>query len=358
LAERRAIAPTEGGTQERALEAAKHKPAQAATGHGLLSGARRLLGAWAGPRGLGPEADIIRAYWRGQSELPLPAVPPLEGAVLSSLCVGLGDTLMLTDIPRASKGATPVFSASPHFRPLMKHNHWWTEPAVEQQLTLVNAPTLVRYYRTGNGHYLQRLRRAFGLPVEAVPRGCVEWKGKRFSNRVVMHFEPGRHALWQRLHVHPRARMLYPESRAELEKFVASRRDMEFWLVGRAPDNAPIRGVRHMPTRTLAELVGTVGSCGWFVGIVSGVMHLATAMQLKCCVIVNFPPAAQWVLPTCKHTAQCESEWGYPQNTHLHQEEGAPLVPKLSLDSLQRAFGGEVYPYHRTDWCGLIEEEL
>lgn len=327
-------------------------------GLGLLSGATRLLGAWAGPRGLGPEADLIRAYWKGVVEPVLPPVPPLAGTVLSSLCVGLGDTLMLTDLPRASKGMLPVYSASQHFRPLMKHNHWWFEPPVERQLMLVNAPTLVRHYASGNGHYLQRIRRAFGLPVEAVPRGCVEWKGRRFDKRVVMHFDPGAHVLWQRKFVHPRARALYHESRAVLEHFVASRPDLEFWMVGRAPERTPLRGVRSVQTLGLAELIQVVGSCGWFIGIMSGVMHLATAMQLRCIVLLNFPPAAQVVLPTLRHTGQIESEWTYPQNVHLHQEEGSKLVPRLTLESLKRAFDGGVYPYWRTDWCRMIEEEL
>jgi len=64
------------------------------------------------------------------------------------------------------------------------------------------------------------------------------------------------------------------------------------------------------------------------------------------------------VLPTCKHTGQLESEWLYPQNTHLHQEEGSRLVPRLSAETLRAAFDGGTYPYWRTDWCRMIEEEL
>ncbi len=313
---------------------------------------------WWTAKGLGPEADQVRSYWRAQEQVPLKPVPPIEGAVLSSLCVGLGDTLMLTDMPKASRGEVPVFSASRHFRALMRYNQWWTEPPFPEQLMLVNAPTLVRHFESGPGHYMQRLRRAFGLPVEPVPRASVSWKGQRKNNRVLMHFEPGPHALWQRKNVKAGARFLSQQSRAIIEKWVAQHGEMEFWCVGGPPPGGPLKGVHTMRTPTLAELIDKTGQCGWFMGIVSGVMHLATAMQLKCVVLVDFPEAARIMLPTLKQTGQLEEEWLYPQNCHLHQEGEGPLVKRLSVDTLRQAFAGELYPYWKTDYCGLIEDKL
>ncbi len=317
-----------------------------------------LGGGWWTARKLGPAADLVRSYWQDQEALSLPAVPSLEGVVLSSLCIGLGDTLMLTDVPRASKGKVVAFSASKHFRPLMKFNPWWTEPLVKDQLLLVNAPSLVRHYDTGNGHYLQRLRRAFGLPVDLVPRGCVKWQGRRANNRVVMHFEAGPHALWQRKHVKAGARVLTQQSRNILEKWVGLNGGMEFWCVGAPPPGGPLKGVHMVRTPTLADLVDKVAQCSWFLGIVSGVMHLATALQLKSVVLVDFPEAPRIMLPTLKQTGGLEEEWLYPQNCHLHQEGEGPLVKRLSVDTLRQAFAGELYPYWRTDYCGLIEDTL
>lgn len=309
-------------------------------------------------RELGPEADLVRAYWRKQPELKLPAVPCLDGAVLSSLCTGLGDTLMLTDVPRASRGTVPVFSVAGHFRPLMKWNPWWKDSGVAGQLLLVNAPTVVRHYATGNGHYLQRLRRAFRLPVDPVPRGCLAWKGHRWPKRVVMHFEAGPHARWQRQNIKAGARQLSRQSRLEIEKWVAQERGLEFIMVGRPPEGGPLKGVRCVKTPTLDDLVNRVGECGWFVGIVSGVMHLATAMQLRCVVLVDFPEAHRIMLPTLKQTGQLEEEWLYPQNCHLHQEGDGPLVKRLSVDNMKRAMDGELYPYWRADYAELVEERL
>ena len=307
-------------------------------------------------RPLGPEADLVRRYWDGQAEPKLRLMPELGGAVLSSMCVGLGDTLMLTDIPRASKGQVPVFSTSKHFRPLMRFNEWWREPLPEDQLMLANAPTLVRYYATGNGHYLQRLRRAFKLPVEPVARGCVKWQGRRANNRVLMHFEAGPHALWQRQHITPGARLLSPWGRSMVEKWVASMKGWEFWMVGAAPPGGPLKGVQMKRSPSLAELVELTGQCGWFVGIVSGVMHLATAMQLKCVVLVDFPHAHEIMLPTLKQTDQLEAEWLYHQNVHLHQFEEGPLVKRVTVENLKRAVDGDLYPHWRTDYGELIFE--
>jgi hypothetical protein len=310
----------------------------------------------------GREEDLIVNYWRNQTPLKLRAPRFPACYVLSSIATGLGDTLMLTDLPRASaeqsKPPAPVFSTSTHFRPLMKFNPYWVEPSEMSQLILVNAPALVRDYNTGNGHYLQRLRRAFGYEVNDVPRACVAWKGQRHTHRVILHFDPGRHVYWQRANVHTRARALYSETRAHLEQFIHQRYDLEFILIGRAPDGIAIRGARAIGTPDLTVLINLMGSASWFIGIMSGPMHLAVALGLRCIVIVNFPPADQIVLPTLRQSHQVESEWMYPQNVHLHQEGESPLVPRANAMNLQRAFNNELYPYGKTDYCSLIHEKL
>jgi hypothetical protein len=307
-----------------------------------------------------PETRILE-YWRSQEPLPLKKVRIPDAAILSTLTIGLGDTMMLTDIPRAARQQSKsiaTFSISQHFRPLMAFNPFWKEPGQPDQAILVNAPSLVRFHECGNGHYLQRLRRAFGLEVDDAPRGCIHWEGQRHKDRVLLHFDPGQHVNWQRKTIHPRARMLYPETRSELEKFIAGNHGLDFISVGNAPDGRPIHGSRHLPTRTIADLVNLVGSASWFIGIMSGPMHLATAMSLKCVVIVNFPAPWEWFLPTLRVTDQLEFEWAYPQNVHLHQEGEGPLCRKATAGNLRAAFGGDVWPNWKTDHCALINEKL
>jgi hypothetical protein len=100
-------------------------------------------------------------------------------------------------------------------------------------------------------------------------------------------------------------------------------------------------------TQTLEQLIEVVAQCGAFVGIVSGVMHLATALQLRCVVVLDFPHAAQVMLPTLKQVDQIEAEWLYPQNVHLHQCEEGPLCRRLSGENLERALAGELYPFDK-----------
>lgn len=286
----------------------------------------------------------------------------MRGSVLTNIASGLGDTLMLTDLPRAAKTQDKpkysphwtCFSNSPHFRPIIARNPFWREPALPEHVYMVNAPCLIRYCDVGGGHYLQRIRRAFNLDVDTVPRACVRWEGERRTNRVILHFHAGPHAQWQRQHVHPHARQLGVESKHAIEAFIKSRRDLEFYQIGAT--NEPIRGANQWPTASIDALVNIIGSASWFIGIMSGPLHLATALKLRCIVVVNFPESHKIMLPTLKHVDVVESEWFYPQNVHLHQEAGGPLAPHLDVQTLHEAFDGKIYPFWREDWCQLIEE--
>jgi len=133
----------------------------------------------------------IRNYWAAQPRLKLKSLRSLSGVTLSSVCMGLGDTMMLTDLPKAcaEQGKSiPVFSSSQHFRPLMRFNPFWKEN--QDNAFMVNAPDLVRQYDCGNGHYLQRIRRAFGLKVDDIPRGFLTSKPQKVPNRVLLPSAP------------------------------------------------------------------------------------------------------------------------------------------------------------------------
>lgn len=303
---------------------------------------------------LGVDADIILNHYRTVTPKPLKPFTLPEGAVLSSVCTGLGDSMMLTDLPRASRGDHQSFSPSEHFRWLMRRNPHWKE--VEDKHFLINAPDLVRQYDCGNGHYLQRIRRAFGCKVDDKPRGCIVWKGTRHTNRVILHFDAGVHALWQRREIHPQARIISPQTRIEITKFIERNKNLEFVEVGKNP--LRLKGTRHIKTDNTGELIETIAQAAWFLGIISGPMHVATALELKCVVILNFPSPDSIFLPTMVVTDQVESEWLAPQNVHLSQEGDGPLVKKSTADNIQRAFDGALYPYWSDSYLHLIHEKL
>jgi hypothetical protein len=120
-------------------------------------------------------------------------------------------------------------------------------------------------------------------------------------------------------------------------------------------------GLRGVDDRTGAPLAATIelmASCEYFVGIISGPMHLAAALDLKIVGIINFPEPDRIYLPVLKDIALVESAWFYPQSVLLHQDGEGELVPRFSLDNLERAFGGEIYPYWSDRYLSLIDERL
>lgn len=302
--------------------------------------------------------DQIMAHYRSATALRLkPLRPVVATDILSTTCQGLGDTMMLTDLPAASAKQYKQwqsFSSSRHFLPLMSFNPSYQE--IKDKAYLINAPDLVHQYDCGNGHYLQRIRRAFGLQVDDKPHGFLRWHGQRNRETVILHFDPGVHAKWQRKAIHKRARMIYEETREAIKAFVASRPTWTFIEVGESP--LQIEGTEYRKTNTTVDLVNLIATGEWFIGIMSGPMHVATALGLKCVVIVNFPKAEKVFLPTLRVTGQVEEEWMYPQNVHLHQDGDGPLVRRATLNNFNRAFDGDIYPFWSDKYLPLVHEKL
>lgn len=303
------------------------------------------------------EEDQILRYYRGVTPKKLLPLRPYNGDTLTSVCQGLGDTVMLTDVVAAgAKQGKPrsVFSPSQHFLQLMSFNQYYKDN--KEKGYCLNAPDLVRLYDSGNGHYLQRLRRVMELEVEDKPHGFIHWHGMRNRQKVIMHFDPGVHANWQRKAIHKQARMIYPETRKALEAFIASKPGWEFIEVGNKP--LLLKGSKHAATANTVSLVNTIATGEWFIGIMSGPMHVATALGLRCVVIINFPKPEKIFLPTLVTTGQVEEEWFYGQNVHLHQDGEGPLVKRCTSDNLKRAMDGGLYPYWSDKYLSLIHEQL
>lgn len=303
-------------------------------------------------------AWMIRNYWSQQPRLKLKPLRSMTNLCLSTVTMGLGDTMMLTDLPKAcaEQGkSVAVFSSSPHFRPLMKFNPFWKENI--DTAYMVNAPDLVRKYDCGNGHYIQRIRRAFGLKVDDIPKGFLTQKPEKVPNRVILHFEAGVHARWQRAYIHPKARMLYEENVKELEKFILQNSHWKFVQVGN--NQIPIKGAYSVECKSTEQLVNYVATADKFIGIVSGVMHVATALGLQCVIALNFPEPEKIMLPTLVANGQLESEWLPPMHTFLHLDGEGGLISQFSCYNLFRAFNNELYPFGQPEkYASLIHEKI
>ena len=298
----------------------------------------------------GSDADKILHYHRGQTKVPRRPLPDLSGHGCTTSVYGLGDTVILTDLARRH---IPVFSASPCFDPLMRLNPGYTQSFDHRKC--IDNSRLIYNFDCGNGHYIQRLQRAFGLSVIDLPEGSISVDMPKVKGRVVMHWEAGKHQEWQFKHVHPQARILYAQNRAIIEQFIKDHQELEFIEIGKS---ASIKGAEHQRDLLLFDTISLISSAEYFIGITSGPMHLAAAMGVRSVIVVNFPDADKMLYPTICDNGQVESEWHYPQNVHLHQDNEGPLVPRFSLKNLERAFAGEVYPYWSDQFLPLIHEKL
>lgn len=308
-------------------------------------------------------ADMIRAAYARVPKVMLRPPPPtcVKEMIATLTATGLGDCIMLTDL--LAKGTElnkkiNVWARSSNFIPVMKFHPNFTFDSSECGVVnpfLVDVLRLIEMYDLGNGHNIQQLRRAWGLPIDLKPKGSLRRVAESIPNRVILHFEPSaRNVNWQRQYWHPRMRELYPESKIELEAFIKKSKNLEFIEVGQT--SSEIRGVTFIPTANVVDLIKLIQTGSWFIGIMSGPMHVAAAYGIKSVVLINYPKAKQIVLPCLKWTGTPEENWMYPQNVHLHQEGETPLVPRFSRESLQAAFSGDVYPFFLDDWLSLIEE--
>ena len=266
---------------------------------------------------------------------------------------GLGDCIILSDVPFASP------------RPIGIHSHSTAWPAVEGLLRVGTGPFLDQWIRAdlaymtrnlGNGHLFQRMRRLYGLDPELRPHGKLNRVSPVVKNRVALHFDAGKHQSWQKEHLHRQARVVYPQNMTIIQEWIKSRPDMEFVEFGNS--SSGLEGVKSCVGLELGLQLRAIGTCEWFLGIVSGFMHAAACYGCKSVVLLNFPASRKIMLPTLIDTNLVESEWLYPQNVHLHQDNAGPLVPRFSADSLRDAFNGDVYPFWKDDWLPLIHEKI
>lgn len=302
------------------------------------------------------DEDRIVRFYRDQDEVPkLPVPYEFQHKNLTNTPQGIGDTMLLTPFAKSDLMGVKVFSTAESFPTLMYFNPGH-KPWIPRDL--ICADRLQKRYAMSNGHIIQRLHRVFGLEPPLKPKGNLEVLGiDRVKNRVAIHLLPGGHADWQKRYIHPRAREIYDETAKGLQEFVRTHGGYQFFEVG-SKRSTWINEAQDKTGIGLFETIRFLATCDYFVGIISGPMHIATALDCKCIVILNFPDANQIFLPTLKDIPLVESEWLYPQNCHLHQESDGPLVKQFSVDNLKRAFQSEIYPYFSDRFLPLIHEKL
>jgi len=296
---------------------------------------------------------IVDFYRRVESVHRKPLEFVLDDFALSNENHGIGDTVVITAISRAgfqNGKFIPIQSISPHFKALTTFNPYYREA---ERPFVALATRLQFNYDLGNGHFIQRLERAFGITPELKPRGCLVVETRTVPGRTVLHFKPSDWARRQRA-FHPRAREIYPETLAIIQEFIQQHPEMHFVEVGN--ESSALAGVEDWTNLPLTETITRMATAEYFMGPNSGPLHLAAALGLKTISIINFPDPSQIWLPVLKNINLVESFWLYPQSVILHQDCDGPAVKRISIRNLELAIEGDLYPYWSDEYLGLISE--
>ena len=304
--------------------------------------------------------DKILKFYRENDHLSpnKPKFPQAEGFLSTSNGAsfinsnpGIGDILSVLHLPKLLKGRPnfQVCSQQPElFDKIAKYNKDVDLPNVIQgELFRVE---LLQDYNLGGGHFFQNIQKALGLDIDYKPKADLEVPGvKRQKDKVVINFHAGFDQIRQREEVHPRARELYPEHKETIQKFIDNNKN-RYHFVEVSAGSSYFNNVEDKCGMDIDGSIEEIASCEYYLGIINGIMHIATALDLKCITIINFPSAKQLYLPRLKNYDLPDLDWLYPQNVHLHEDDDGELVKYLSYDNLEKAFAGDVYPFWKKDW--------
>ena len=205
----------------------------------------------------------------------------------------------------------------------------------------VNILRAMKYWDGGGGHITQRIQRMVGLPIDAIPRGRLVNPKVMQRNLVVVHSSivTWAHHCPQDLHVWPVQ---------QLQALIAERKDLEFVQIG--PRDAG-RGCEHVPS-DLAGYIDMIGWCGTFIGLPSGLMHLAAAFRKPSIIIYEEPHPNGFSLPAGRKNLSDRLMWYYPQNIHIHAHIPNMAGQRLTSQFLSDCIDGKVVqPSHGVARC-------
>ena len=236
--------------------------------------------------------------------------------------MGLGDCLSCFNTDKQ------LWSPSPHFATLRRFS----------LLKGIDSPSGVGldvcsldHVEFKNQHLFNRVRIVSGLDPLDKPKAMldlVQYNPKK--ENIAFSFDTGN---VDQSALHPRARQLYPEHRQTIQEFFSRNRDKyNFVEVGTRSfafqDTLDLTGIG------LDKTIGVLEQCQHYIGMHSGMMHLATAIGLACTIIINFPTLERISQDTTQDATDAmdwEKCWLYPQHNYLHED----VANNITVDNLQ-----------------------
>jgi hypothetical protein len=270
---------------------------------------------------------------------------------LVTLNIGLGDAIALTCLTQQSSKKINIFSPNKHWQTLCKFNSA-LNPVGESKNYI--RTELIELCDVGNGHLSQRLQRTLGLPVQRLPKPylypTLPFNKKR--NKVALHFSTGVSAFDLIQHGFVNPRQLEDWAQKEILKFIDDS-NFEFVEFGMEQKFQHSK-VKDFTKKSVEDSINEMATCEYFMGLNSGFMNIAAALDLKSIIVVNVPDVKDLYLPVIQECSTEDMNWLYPQNVHLHQNGENELVKKLSVFNIKKAFNGEIYPFWSHKFLDLI----
>jgi hypothetical protein len=270
---------------------------------------------------------------------------------LVTLNIGLGDAIALTCLTQQSSKKINIFSPNKHWQTLCKFNSA-LNPVGESKNYI--RTELIELCDVGNGHLSQRLQRTLGLPVQRLPKPylypTLPFNKKR--NKVALHFSTGVSAFDLIQHGFVNPRQLEDWAQKEILKFIDDS-NFEFVEFGMEQKFQHSK-VKDFTKKSVEDSINEMATCEYFMGLNSGFMNIAAALDLKSIIVVNVPDIKDLYLPVIQECSAEDMNWLYPQNVHLHQNGENELVKKLSVFNIKKAFNGEIYPFWSHKFLDLI----
>lgn len=260
----------------------------------------------------------------------------------------LGDTTLLTIIPlkaHETNRSMFIYNESGFFAPLMIYNEYYRELSTPD-LTQFNNLFVLKPFDFGAGHWLQFQCRGMGLDIDIKPKPYINCKKEKKKNTVLINIEG--HSF----------NYLTEAVAPIIQKFVDENNNSYQFVETFAKQNYPhLKNVNSFRV-PIGELIPIMAEFEYFIGLDSGLMHLAAALDIKSVIITDGPKIDRFYLPkpNSNHSDLIHMDYPYPQNVHLYPNGENELVKQLSVDNLKKALEGEIYPYWKEDYLDLILE--
>lgn len=266
---------------------------------------------------------------------------------INLLYSGLGDAVIMTSLPTqafiSQKDKIRIITSNnKYLSDLLKDNPFMGNDNIEEIIDNSVFPL----NNWGGGHPTQLMEKALGLKCQLKPRGHVIRKNSQKKMDIGICVEE------------PNTGIQRPLSQNEIniiQQFIDS--DSQYTFVEFGVKESKLKNTLSRFNLPIDRLVNEIGMCEYFIGTANGLMNLAATMGVKSIIFANIPDATLFYLPCLvAGNGVPELSWMYPQNVHLHLDGENELVPKFSLENLNKALAGEIYPYWKEDYLPLIFE--